>query len=160
MNDRHPIRPAAPAPDSLDAGLLAVARHFLVTLDQPASQSWHSALTIATARWGADHGAQIALALFALLQALNQARPQPMRHCDPLCLDDRARITPEEVALLALLRAMARDLTHEARRQVAALTGGRMDPGVIRAGLALARLLPKAAQPVLVTAHRGLALVH
>lgn len=159
-DDPQPVRPVATPPDSLDAGLLAVARHFMVTLAQPANQSWHSALTIATERWGAERGPQIAMALFALLQALERARPAPLRHCDPLCLAQRARITPEEAALLALLRAMARDLTAEARRQVAALTGGRLDPGVIRAGLAVARLLPRSTQPVLHSRHRGLALVH
>lgn len=155
----HPLRPCTPAPDSHEAGLLAVTRHFLVTMAQPASQSWHCALSIASERWG-QRGPQIALGLYALLQALAAARPVPMRHCDPLCIEDRQRLTPEEAALLAMLRAMVRELTHEARQQVAALTGGRMDPGVIRSGLALARLLPRESQPVLLPAHRGLALVH
>lgn len=145
--------------DADETGLLAVARHLLITLESPESQSWHHAFSIATERWGVAAGPQIAMALFALLRILLRLRAVPFRHCDPLSPEDRRFVTAEEAVLIRMVRAMSRDLTHEARNHVAAITGGRMDPGLIRAGLALARAMPRPRALLHVT-HRGLALVH
>lgn len=152
---------ASLAPDATEVGVLSIARHFLTSLADPGTQAWQHAFAIATERWGATEGPRLAMALFAVLQPLLRARPVPFRHCDPLCPEQRNFVTPEEAALIRMIRAMTCDLTHEARQHLAAVTGGRMDPGLIRAGLALARLLPRpTGRPVLVAAHRGLARVH
>ncbi|WP_323041434.1 hypothetical protein [Gemmobacter sp.] len=148
-------------PDGTETGLLAVTRHLLVTLADPATQAWHLAFGIAAERWGQGEGPRIAMAAYALVAALARARTVPVRHCDPLSPEDRTRATPEEAALIGMIRAMQRDLTDEARRHVAALTGGRMDAAVIGAGLTLARALPRpATRPVMVAAHGGLGRLH
>lgn len=147
--------------DDTETGLIAVARHLLRTLADPASQAWHPAFGIATERWGQTEGPRIAMAVYALLSALIKARRAPFRHCDPLSPEDRRRATPEEAALIRMIRAMRSDLTDAARRQVATLTGGRMDPGLIGAGLALARTLPRPkGRPVMLAAHGGLQRLH
>lgn len=152
---------ASLAPDATEAGVLAIARHLLTALARPETQAWQHGFAIAAERWGAERGPAIAHAVLQLLQPLLRARPVPFRHCDPLCPEARARVTAEEAALIRMIRAMAGDLTHEARAHVVAVTGGRMDPALIRAGLALARMLPRPAnRPVLTRIHRGLALVH
>ncbi len=147
--------------DEAETGVLAVVRHLLTTLADPATQAWHLAFGIAAERWGQAEGPRIAMAAYALVAAVARARAVPFRHCDPLDTEDRRRATAEEAALARMIRAMRRDLTAEARRHVAALTGGRMDPGVIGAGLTLARSLPRPAdRPVMLAAHAGLRRLH
>lgn len=148
-------------PDAAETGLLAIVRHLAITLSDPATQAWHLAFALASERWGAAEGPRVAMAAYALMAALHRARPLPFRHCDPLNPEDRLRATPEEAALIRMIRAMQCDVTPEARRQIAVLTQGRMDPGVIASGLTLARLLPRAAaRPLRVATQAGLARLH
>lgn len=142
-----------------EQGYLALARHFLTTFTDPASQAWAHAFTIAEERFGPQGGA-IALGLQAVIAQLLKLRPLAFRFHDPLCPQARGFVTSEEHSLILLLRAMTRDVTAEARRHVVVLTGGRMDPVLIRMALALAKVLPRAGGPVRINAHAGLRLVH
>lgn len=142
-----------------EQGYLALARHFLTTFADPASQAWVPAFTIAQERFGPQGGA-IALGLQGLISQLLKLRPLPFRFHDPLSMDVRGFVTPEEHSLILLLRAMTLDVTAEARRHVVVLTGGRLDPSLIRTGLALAKALPRASASVRIDKHAGLRLVH
>ena len=142
-----------------EQGFLALARHFLTTFEHPETQAWAFAFTIAHERFG-EQGGKIALTLQEVIRILLKVRPIGFRYSDPLDPKSRSLVTPEEHSLILLLRAMRADITAEARRQVVLLTGGRMDPALIRAGLALAKALPRAKAPVMVPSHQGLRLVH
>lgn len=138
--------------DETEQGLLVVMRHFLTSFAQPASQAWTLAFGLAAERWGLSEGPARAQALLAVLMALRAgqgaAQPDagrgPLAFTDPLSLTARAFMTPDEAAVMALIHAMRRDRTAQAREALGRLTGGRMDVGVIRAGLALAAHFPAA----------------
>ena len=129
--------------DATEQGLLAVVRHFLTSFAQPETQAWIMAYGTATERWGHSDGARLAQGVLAVLQAALRAREgQGLRFGDPLCPGCRGKATPDEAALMTMLHHMRRDETGQARIALADLTQGRMDAGLIRAGLSLAALFP------------------
>ena len=128
--------------DSFESGLLAVLRHFLIAFSQPESQAWQTAFAIATERWGEAKGPQIAAAGLGLLQGVRRARAAEFLFANPMCLGCRQMVTGDETALMQMVQAMRRDRADLARPAVLRLTGGTMDPALIRAALAFAARHP------------------
>ncbi|MEM9639014.1 MAG: hypothetical protein AAGA94_15295 [Pseudomonadota bacterium] len=124
--------------DSFERGLLAVARHFLNAFEDPKSQAWQHGYTVAVERWGETIGFPAAHAMSKLIRALLRGRADGISFFDPLCVEARTRVSADEALLMKMLHHMRRDQTSPARDAVEALTLGRMDPDVIRAGLSLA----------------------
>lgn len=124
--------------DEFETGLLPVLRHFLDSHTCPESQAWRHAYTIAAERWGDAVGLAAAHALQNVVSALLACRSGGIAYSDPLCLDSRELVTAEEAAFLRMLHHMRRDQTALARNAVEELTGGLIDPHVVRAGLSLA----------------------
>jgi len=130
--------------DTFESGLLPVLRHFLTSFAHPERHGWQLAYTTASERWGDSIGLPAAHSLLGIVRAVLVARPEGLWFQDPLCLNTRESVTMDERAFLDMLRHMRRDATPQARTAVEALTEGRMDPGVIRAGLSFARRFPAA----------------
>lgn len=146
MSDHLPSDDAIPveslALDPFETGLLAVLRYFLTAFARPETQSWQTAFQIATERWGAARGPQIAMGLLAVLQTLRGARRGDVEFANPQCLTCRSYATGTEAAFMMMLQAMRRDRTDLARPAVLDLTEGTMDPGLIQAALAFAARFP------------------
>ncbi len=148
--------------DEFERGLLIVLRHLMTSYARPESQAWELAFGIAVERWGVADGPRIAQGVLAVVQALRRCRTARFRHADPLDAEARLRLTPDEENFIHMLHAMRRDRTAEARQRVALLTGGQMDPAMIRSALSLAARFPAVdcgpARPVAPAS--GLRLVH
>lgn len=134
----HEAGLAAHGFDDFEAGLLPVLRQFLLSYETPESQAWQRAYMVAAERWGEAIGLPAAQALMKLLRAVLDSRDGQFSFTDPFDLDLRGTVTLDEAALLRMLHHMRRDQTAGAREAVADVTGGQMDPHVIRAGLAFA----------------------
>lgn len=128
--------------DDFEEGLLPVLRHFMMSLAEPECQSWSLAYKISVERFGEALGLSTAYALFKLVALITKVRRQPFECSDPLAVDEREFVTRDEQALLQMLHHMRRDATPQARKAVAGVTGGAMDPGVIHAGLSFASRFP------------------
>lgn len=133
--------------DEFERGLLPVLRHIFRSLAKPEQQSWHLAYSLAAERWGETLGLSVAHALCKVIQAVERSRPNQFDTTDPLEIDLRQTLSQDEQALLLMLNFMRRDLTAQARAAVADVTGGRMDSGVIRAGLSFAARFPAGTAP-------------
>lgn len=145
MTPDHPPGQTAPATlDPFERDVLPVLRHFLATHRHPATQSWEHGFAIAVNRWGEPRGLALAYDLSHLARAAHAATQGRLRAGDPLCLDARARLTEDEIYLLHMLHHMRRDATPAARLALSALTRGRMDRELIRAGLSFAARYPAA----------------
>lgn len=128
--------------DDFERGVLAIARHLLTSLSDPDTQAWRHAFAIAVERLGETQGLAAAHHMSKLLHSLGQSLPESIQFNDPLCPKAREHVTLDELSLLQMLHHMRRDNTPAARDAVDRLTGGRMDPHVIRSGLALAHRFP------------------
>lgn len=128
--------------DDFEIGLLCVARHFLNSFADPESQSWQQAYSTAIERWGELKGLTAAHYLHKVLKATLRCRSEGLAFNDPLCLEQRAHITVDELNLLQMLQHMRRDNTPAARDAVDRLTDGSRDAHVIQAGLSLASRFP------------------
>lgn len=133
--------------DPFDAGLLALLRYLALAMAEPAGPAWRGALTVAEERWP-GRGGRVTLDLMAVLDTLPRALGRAYRSTDPLDMESRAYMTADEDALVRAIAAMRRDDTPRARREIARLTGGRMDPDLIRTALAFS------------TAHRIVKVTH
>lgn len=133
-----------PRVDQLDAvnkALLPVMRHFLNAFLDPETLGWRAALAVAAGTWGEARGLAIAHAVQTFLSAVLNSRPVPLRYSDPLNLEDRQRLTSDEVDLLALIANMRAEKTQQSRIIITRLTGGEVKAVVVRTGLSLARML-------------------
>lgn len=128
--------------DGFEIGLIAVMRHFLMARQQPDSQAWELAFQTAVERWGDEIGLPAAFKSSALIRAMLKVRHTAFDYCDPLDLDQRGLVSDDEVLLIRMIHHMRRDNTTAARDAVEQLAHGRMDPDLIRAGLALAHRFP------------------
>ncbi|UWQ63037.1 hypothetical protein K3723_01675 [Leisingera caerulea] len=128
--------------DEFETGLLPVLRQFLLSYETPDSQAWQRAYIVAAERWGEAIGLPAAHALMKLLRAVLDCRDRQFAFIGPFDLELRGTLTPDEAALLQMLHHMRRDQTPGAREAIAEVTGGHMDPHVIRAGLAFAHRFP------------------
>jgi len=128
--------------DPFEERLLAVLRHLLTAAALPQSQAWHRAFVIAAENWGEQQGLAVAHALWPVVREVLALRGGAFAFNDPLDLDSREVLSPDELLLLAMLHHMRRDQTGEGRDAVEALTQGQMDPDLIRAGLSFADRFP------------------
>lgn len=128
--------------DADETMVITLLRHFLASFSDPHCPGWQRAFVIGVDYWGAQRGPLVAVAALSVVQALRAARPCTFRHADPLCPVARRFASAEEATAMRMLQAMRAGLTGAARAQVARLTGGRIDPALFRAGLALAGSLP------------------
>ncbi len=133
--------------DPFEAQLLAPMRHFLTTSAAPDCQAWHRAFVIAAENWGEAHGLAVAYALWPVVREVMALRGGDLAYNDPLDLDMRGLLSQDEALLLTMLHHMRREETWQAREAVEALGRGRMEPGLIRAGLAFADRFPSGARP-------------
>lgn len=125
--------------DEFETALVPVLRHFMTAFTRPDSQAWQFAYSIAAERLGENIGLSAAQAMLKLLRALFQRHPEGVSFRDPLDKAKRDTLTRDEATIIAMLHHMRRDNTAPARQALYDLTDGRMDPGVIRAGLSFAR---------------------
>ncbi|MFS4580979.1 hypothetical protein [Phaeobacter sp. C3_T13_0] len=128
--------------DAFEVTLLPQLRHFMTCLLHPESQAWQLAYRSASERWGDTYGLAVAHALFKVVRCLYDIRGDLYQVHDALNLETRASVTADESAFLRMLHHMRRDETPAARDAVADLTGGWMEPHVIRAALAFAHRFP------------------
>ncbi|APG46006.1 hypothetical protein [Phaeobacter porticola] len=128
--------------DAFEAALLSPLRHFTICLRRPESQAWQLAYCTASERWGDTFGLAVANALFKVIRCLHDLRAETYQGLDALDLETRNLVTADEAAFLRMLHHMRRDETAPARDAVADLTGGWMDPHVIRAALSFAHRFP------------------
>ncbi|MEK0164748.1 MULTISPECIES: hypothetical protein [Phaeobacter] len=157
LSDSRPLTPAPAADmptmpaetalaelglDPFEVALLPQLRHFTTCLREPQSQAWQHACCSAAERWGESFGLGVAHALFKVVRCLHDLRGELYQGHDALTLSTRASVTADEAACLRMLHHMRRDNTPAARDAVADLTGGWMDPHVIRAALSFAHRFP------------------
>ncbi|WP_405117391.1 hypothetical protein L0Z64_03980 [Phaeobacter sp. BS23] len=128
--------------DAFEAALLPQLRHFNTCLQTPQSQAWQLAYRSASERWGDIFGLAVAHALFKVVRCLYDLRGHHYVGHDALTLETRTVVTADEAAFLRMIHHMRRDDTPAARDAVADLTGGWMDPHVIRAALSFADRFP------------------
>jgi len=132
--------------DPFETRLLAVTRHLVTTSRAPDSQAWHRGFVIAAETWGEAQGLAVAYALWPVVREVLALRGDDFACNDPLDLDTRDLLTADEAQFLAMLHHMRRDETNRARDAVDALTLGRMDPELIRAGLSFSDRFPSGAR--------------
>ncbi|TNJ43011.1 hypothetical protein [Phaeobacter sp. B1627] len=128
--------------DEFETRLLAPMRHFLTASAAPGCQAWHRAFVIAAENWGETHGLAVAYALWPVLRETHALLGSELSYNDPLDMDMRGLLTPDEARLLYMLHHMRRDETAQARDAVEALSRGRLEPELIRAGLSFADRFP------------------
>lgn len=128
--------------DPFEEGLLFVARHLMAGLQDGCPNAPLRAQKVATERWGEAIGLSAAHYLSNLLTSLIDCRDDDPDFRDPFALELRATVTDDEALLLTALHHMRRDQTPKARETVMLLSGGFMDPHLIRAGLSFAARFP------------------
>lgn len=121
--------------------LLPVLRHILTTLDLPASQAWRLAFSSAVHTWGEARGLALAHRTQNFVIALAGSRSAAFDYSDPLDPIERDQLTGDEKGILALLTGLRREQEHIALDALEALTGGRVEASVLRAGVELAQML-------------------
>lgn len=124
--------------DEFEMGVLRVARYFIDGFQNPHNHAWQQAHSIAVERWGEAIGLPVAQSVLKILQALLRCRPEGVSFNDPFDPQSRNFASDDEFWLLGMLHNMRRDQTPAAREAVEVLTQGRMDPDVVRTGLAFA----------------------
>ncbi|MEM9247837.1 MAG: hypothetical protein AAGB05_03960 [Pseudomonadota bacterium] len=131
--------------DAFEEGLLPIARHFWLAISRKDTVAWHRAYTIAAERYGERIGFPLGHQLAKIMRILKDLRGSGLEILDPLDLAQKSQVTNDEALLVAMIHHMRRDETPSARNAVDALTEGRMDPEIIRAGLHLASRFPSGA---------------
>jgi hypothetical protein len=146
--------------DALEAGLLPVFRHFMKSFENPEAQAWQSAYLVASEKWGETLGLGLAQSLLKVIKYLRLHRRNGVCFHDPLCLEARKMVTPDEAALISMLHHMRRDQTSDARIAVEELTLGTLDPDIIRSGLSFAHRFPAGDRPDQPSSRPALRIVH
>lgn len=124
--------------DEFELGLLVLLRHFSKCYKEPEQHGWQNAFVIASERWGELIGLRVAYSLMRVIQSIRRCRPAGVHVLDPLCIETREYLTPDEAAFIGMIHHMRRDETPQAREQVQVLGYGRNDPAIIHAGLSFA----------------------
>ena len=124
--------------DEFERGLLPVARHVLTSFETPELHLWGRAYSEAVEHWGETLGLAVAHRLQKVVRAVLDARDGSLSFYDPRDPASQDHATQDEVTLLRMLRHMRRDEAVPARDAAIALANGKMDPYILRAGLAFA----------------------
>lgn len=128
--------------DAFELGLLAVARHFIVSFAAPETQSWTVAFKIASERWGISEGARAAATVLVVIEEMRLARKSVFRFSDPNCPNCRQSLTPNERHLMLILHAIRRGRVGDAQTEAMLLCEGEDAKGLLRAAWGLAGLFP------------------
>lgn len=129
--------------DADEQGLLAVLRHLMMTEQGRDADGWKLAQTMAIARWGESQGLSLAYRVMRYVEAVLAQLPRAFEVTDPLAVDDKHLVTPDELAALRIIHHMRRDETPPARAYIEMIAMGQMDVDLIRAGLALSQCCPQ-----------------
>ncbi len=127
--------------DRVSGALLPIIRHFLDAFQRPESLGWRHANSTSIGVWGEARGLSIANGVQIFLAAVLKNRPVPVRYIDPLNIDERKKLTLDEIDILTLLSVMRSDQTARAREIIIGLTGGQIPDQIVRSGLKLAQQL-------------------
>ena len=127
--------------DPMSRALLPVIRYFYLALRVPASHGWRYGFDCAIGIWGQERGLVIANATQKFIYDLLRCRQNALHFCNPLDIDMRDTVAPDEEIVLSLLIFMRKDQTRKARDIISILHQGRIDPVFVRHGLELAAKL-------------------
>ena len=127
--------------DPISRALLPVIRYFYLSFREPSLHSWRLGFDCAIGTWGQDRGLVIANATQKFIYDLHRCRKSALHFCDPLDIDMRDTVAPDEKTVLRLLIFMRKDQTRKARNIISILHQGRIDPVFVRHGLELAATL-------------------
>lgn len=127
--------------DPMSKALLPVIRYFYLALNVPASHGWRHGFDCAIGTWGQERGLVIANAAQKFVYDLLRGAQNTPHFCDPLDIDTRHTVTPDEETVLSLLICMRKDETGKARDIISMLHQGQIDPVFVRHGLELVATL-------------------
>ena len=127
--------------DKMSMALLPIIRYFYLTLRVPDSHGWRHGFECAIGKWGQERGLVIANAVQKFVYDLLRCKKSILHFYDPLDIDMREKISPDEKIVLSLLIFMRRDETQKARDIIFKIHKGRIDPIFVRHGLELAAML-------------------
>jgi hypothetical protein len=128
--------------DGDELGVLAVARHYFRSFCAPATQSWMGAIAVAIEAWGPARGPDVAVATLNAVQAMRAARASPFVFNNPCCAGCAARVTPNEQALLSVMRGVRRGDVERAAGHAVLLCEGNDHANLIAALRLLDQRLP------------------
>ena len=124
--------------------LLPVLRYFYLAFTQPTSNFWRHGYQAAIGTWGEARGLAIAHAGQKFVHDLTGCGLVMPAFIDPLNIEKRDILTSDEARILLLLCYMGADDVARARDIIASLNQGRVDPTLVRHGLALSAHLDPA----------------
>ena len=127
--------------DPMSQALLPVIRYFYLALRVPASHGWRHGFDCAIGTWGQERGLVIANATQKFIYDLLRCGQSAVHFFDPLDIDMRNIVAPDEKTVLRLLICMRKDETGKAREIISMLHQGHIDPVFVRHGLELAATL-------------------
>ena len=127
--------------DTMSMALLPLIRYFYLALRVPESHGWRHGFDCAIGKWGQERGLTIAYAVQKFVYDLLRCRQSTLDFYDPLDIDIREKISPDEKTVLNLLIFMRMDETKKARDIIFKLHRGRIDPIFVRHGLELAAMM-------------------
>ena len=130
--------------DMMSMALLPLMRYFYLALSDPNSHGWQHGFDCAIGKWGQERGLIIACAVQKFVYDLLRCRQSTLDFYDPLDIDIREKIYPNEKTVLSLLIFMRMDETKKARDIILKLHRGRIDHVSVRHGLELAAMLDRA----------------
>lgn len=128
--------------DEFEVGLLAVARHFIISFAAPDTQSWAVALAIASERWGISQGARAAVSMLTVIDAMRRARRSMFHFSDPHCPTCRDFMTPNERHLMQMIHTIRAGRVGDAQTEAMLLCEGAETTAVLQAAWGLAGLFP------------------
>ena len=82
--------------DKMSMALLPVIRYFYLTLGVLVSHGWRHGFDCAIGKWGQERGLTIAYAVQKFVCDLLRCRHSPLEFYDPLDIDIRKKISPDE----------------------------------------------------------------
>lgn len=129
--------------DEFERNVLKVLRHFFSDSTEHGQKAWLRFYSLAVEIWDERIGLPVAHQLAKLSFALEASRKDQLSFTDPFSLETRLYVTEDERDLIQMLHYMRRDQTGPARDAVSRITGGRMDPDLIRAALSFSRRFAK-----------------
>ena len=126
---------------TMSMAFLPLIRYFYLALVVPESHGWRHGIDFTTGKWGHERGLTIAYAVQKFVYDLLRCRQSTSDFYDPVDIDIRKKISPDEKTVLNLLIFMRMDETKKVRNIIFKLHRGRIDPIFVRHGLELAAML-------------------
>ena len=126
--------------DITSKSILPIIRYFYLSLNEPSSHGWRHGFDCAVGTWGQNRGLAIAYATQKFVCDLLRCNII-LTIFDPLDIEIREVVGPDEDIILRLLSYMRNDDTSKARRIISELSQGYIDPVFVRHGFELAATL-------------------